>query len=279
MRSLWPVVLVAACAEPPVPATALLCDTEAPRRDTVGVFEEDMRFVAHSFGSPSGLAQDEHYTGSREAFVASYHNGFRAYEIDVIMLADGSVAAVHDASEKKYGLNKPFRESTRADLAGRKWNGKYEVLFAEDVVQLVADYPDIWMILDAKICCEAEIAQVFVDLAPDDSVRDRIVPHLTGDAHAAALPSIYPFPEKLYARYQWPGTDTDVMRRMRMYDTDNVMMWFDEIHHEWSESFYAQLQTAGFHAWVHTPPEPSEIEAWEARGIGVYTNGYIPCRE
>jgi glycerophosphoryl diester phosphodiesterase len=273
-------VLVAACgSEPPVPADALLCDTESPARATTGVFEEDLRFVAHSFGSPSGLAQVEHYTGSREAFVASYYNGYRAFEIDLIMLADGSVAAVHDADEKKYGLERPFRESKRSDLEGRKWEGKYEVLFAEDVVQLVVDHPDIWLILDTKICCEAEIAQVFVDLAPDDSVRDRHVPHVTGDAHAAALPAIYPFPEKLYARYQWPGTDSDIMRRMQMYGMDNVMMWFDQSHREWSEAFYAQLQAAGYHAWVHTPPTPTEIEAWAERGIGVYTNGYIPCPE
>jgi glycerophosphoryl diester phosphodiesterase len=280
MRWLPVVLLVAACGDDvPGPTEAVLCPVQSQPRDSVGVFEEDMRFVAHAFGSPGGLAQTEHYSESREAFVASYYNGFRAYEIDLMMLADGSVAAVHDRDEGKYGLGKPFREATRAELAGRKWEGKYEVLFAEDVVQLMVDHPDIWMVLDSKACCHTEIAQVFVDLAPDDSVRDRIVPHVTSDAHAQALPSVYPFPEKLYARYQWPNSDANVKARMDQYGIDNVMMWWDEGHREWSEEFYVTLTNAGYHAWVHTPIEPAEIEAYVTRGIGTYTNGYITCPE
>jgi glycerophosphoryl diester phosphodiesterase len=281
MRLACCLLVVAACGDslPGPPAEAVLCPVESVSRETVGVFEEDMRYVAHAFGSPAGLAQEEHYTESREAFVASYYNGFRAFEIDLMMLADGSVAAVHDLDETKYGLNRRFTELSRGDLAGRKWEGKYEVLFAEDVVQLMVDHPDIWIILDSKACCHPEIAQVFVDLAPDDSVRDRIVPHVTSDAHAMALPAVYPFPERLYARYQWPGSDAQVKERMDLYGMDNVMMWWDADHHEWSEEVQATMESAGYHVWVHTPIDPAEIESYPNRGIGVYSNGHITCPE
>jgi glycerophosphoryl diester phosphodiesterase len=277
MRLVWSLLVVAACAEPPgIPAEAVLCPVEAPARATTGIFEDDMKFVAHAFGSPSGLLQGEHYSESREAFDASYFNGYRAYEIDLLMLGDGTVAAVHDGYESTYGVGRPFREITRADLEGKKWDGKYEVLFAEDIIQIMVDHPDIWLILDTK-CCHTDITKIFVDLAPDDSVRDRFVPHVTSDVHAAALPAIYPFPEQLYARYQWRNTDADVKLKMDMYGIDNVMMWWDPDHKEWSEEIQATMESAGYHVWVHTPEDPAQIEAYVARGIGTYTNGYITC--
>jgi hypothetical protein len=270
MRALWPVAFVAACGDNATP----LCPIEAPRAATPAPFE-DVKFVAHAFGSPLGLLQLEHYTESREAFEASYHNGFRAYEIDLLVLGDGTVVAAHDKDEAKYGLDGRFVDFTRADLEGRKWNGKYDVLFAEDVVAIAAAHPDIWLILDTK-CCHEQIARKFIELAPDDTVRDRFVPHVTSAAHAAALPGIYPFPEKMYARYWWDGTDDDVLARMQTYGIDNTMMWWDS---RWNETLQATMEGAGYHVWVHTPADPDRIEDFVARDVGVYTDGYITCPE
>jgi glycerophosphoryl diester phosphodiesterase len=271
-------VLIAACGESlPEP---VLCPVEAEHAATTGVFEDDTKFVAHAFGSPTGLTQGDHYSNSREAFVASYFNGFRGFEVDLMELADGTVAAVHDAFEPVYGHGKPFRESTRVELEGKKWNGLYEVLFAEDIIELMVDHPDVWVVLDTKCQfsdCDLHIARTLVELAPDDSVRDRLVPHVTGDEHAAMLPGIYPFPEMIYARYQWPNSDAAVLGRMAQYGIDNVMLGWDPTGGEWSETFQTRLDDAGYHTWVHTPDDPAQIESYPARGIGVYSNGHIAC--
>ena len=269
VRALPFVVLLAACGDNTL---SPLCPVEAPR-GTAPAPLEDVRFVAHAFGSPRGLMQLEHYSESREAFEASYWNGFRAYEIDLLLLADGSVAAVHDMSEKVYGLEKPFTQATRPELESRLWNGKYRVLFGEDLIDLLVTHPDIWLILDTK-CCHEAIAKKLVELAPDNTVRDRIVPHVTGPAHASALPGIYPFPEQLYARYWWGGTDTEVLARLEAYHIDNVMMWWDS---NWSEPLQAAADERGLHVWVHTPSDPDTIEDFVARGVGTYTDGYITC--
>jgi glycerophosphoryl diester phosphodiesterase len=250
----------------------ILCEYGAPIEPTPGPIEQ-AKFVAHAFGSPDGLRQSEHYTQSREGFLTSYANGFRAYEIDLLTLGDGTVAAVHDFHEEAYGLTRPFDEITRAELEGRLWNGKYEVLFAEDVIQLMVDHPDIWMILDTKWDHEVVNARM-VELAPDASVRDRLVPHVTSQAHADALAGIYPFPEKMLARYWWDGTDAEVEARMTAEGIDNVMMWWNW---RWNEPLQQAMDRAGYHVWVHSPEEADVIEGFIARGVGVYTNGYIAC--
>jgi len=267
------VVMLGACGDNELPQ---LCPHAAPHRPAPPAFE-DVRFVAHAFGSPSGLQQREHYTESREAFDVSYHNGFVAYEIDLLELGDGTVVAAHDQAEAEYGLDRPFSSLTRAEVEGRRWKGQYPVLFAEDVVRIVAEHPDIWLIMDTK-CCHEDINRRLVELAPDDSVRDRLVPHVTGFEHADALGTIWPFKEKLYARYWWGGTDDEVVERMTTYGIDNVMMWWDEHPGaEWSPRLQVAMANAGYHVWVHTPEDPATIEEFVAGGVGVYTNGYIDC--
>jgi glycerophosphoryl diester phosphodiesterase len=261
------VTAVAACGD----NAAILCPGAAPPGALRPIAE--LPYVAHAFGSPYGLLQDEHYTESRAAFDASYHNGFRVYEIDLVTLGDGTVAAVHDEHEEEYGLDRGFEEITRADLEGKTWMGKYPVLFGEDVIALMVSHPDIWMILDTKWSHE-EIARRMIELAPDDGVRDRLVPHVVSEAHATVLPTIYPFPEQMLARYQWDGTDAEVQQRMTAHAIDNVMMWWNW---RWNETLQAAMTTAGYHVWVHTPEEPDLIEEFVGKGIGVYTNGYIPC--
>ena len=235
---------------------------------------EEHDYIAHAGGSPRGLEQDPPYTNSREAFEASYKNGFRVFEFDMITLGDGTVVLAHHDAEEHYDLEIEFTDATRADLEGRRYDGSYELLFAEDLIELMVAYPDIWIIIDSKWDHEI-IAQTLVDMAPNDAVRDRLVPHLKSAEHTQALVDIYPFPEQMIALYRWEGNDTAVIQRMSAYGVDNVMMWWDT---RWSEQTQEDLSAAGLNVWVHTPTEDSVIESFLAKGVRVYSNGYIsPC--
>lgn len=244
------------------------------RADTVLQPLEQHGFVAHAGGSPDGLQQGAPYTNSREAFETSYRNGFRVYEFDLITLGDGTVVLAHDFHEEHYGLDRSFREISRDDLEGRRYDDRYELLFAEDLIELMVSHRDIWIILDTKWDHEF-IAQRLIDLSPGESVSDRFVPHLASDEHTELLRAIYPFPERMIAMYRWAGDDTALLDRMERYDIDNVMMWWDI---RWTPETQTSLDGRGHHVWVHTPQEPGRIESFRAQGVRVYTDGYIsPC--
>ncbi len=268
-------ITAAACGdiEPWPPVEVTLCPVLAAEPGELIPFDQQ-GFVAHAGGSPSGLTQLEHYTNSREAFDASYANGFRAFEFDLVTLADGEVLVAHDYDEAKYGIHTRFAELTRPQVEGARWHGKYEILFAEDLIDLMVELPDIWIILDTKVDHTA-IAAAMLALAPDDTVRDRLVPHLDSEEHVAELAELYPFPERLIAVYRWGGGDPEQLERMARLGIDDIMMWFDS---RWSETTQARMVEAGHHVWVHTPPEPAQLEAFRARGVGVYSDGYITCR-
>lgn len=270
---LFPALLVAtACgtSEPPIE----YCENTAATTELIPL--EELDYVAHAGGSPYGLNQDPAYTNSREAFDVSYQNGFRAFEFDLITLGDGTVVLAHDGHEDHYGLNKAFRDATRADVEGAHYDGLFEVLFAEDLIDMMVSHPDVWIILDSKWDHEY-IAQTLVDLAPSDEVRDRLVPHLASDEHVDALREIYDFPEKMIAVYRWGGGNLDVAGRKERHDVDNVMMWWDS---RWSEEAQEVFEAAGLNVWVHTPYEGEVIKSFLDRGIRVYSGGRIaPCLE
>lgn len=238
---------------------------------------EEHLFVAHAGGSPLGLNQSVPYSNSVQAFEASYHNGFRVYEFDMITLADGTVVLAHDFHEEHYGLVEgTFRDLDRADVEGRQYNGEYDVMFAEDLIELMVEYPDIWVILDTK-WDHVTIASILVEMSPGPEVTDRMVPHLSGNSHTLALLDVYPFPERMIAMYRWRADDATLLANMQDHDIDNVMMWWDS---RWNEDTQEMLVENGYHSWVHTPKEPDVIEDFVARGVGVYTNGYIgPCSD
>src|SRR5262249_45058211 len=143
----------------------------------------------------------------------------------------------------------------------------------QDLIDLLVDHPDAWMILDTK-WDHVIIDQALVDLAPDDSVRDRLIPHVGSDEQAAALPGIYDFPEKMLAVYRWGGTDQQNLDRLARYGYGNIMMWWDT---RWSPAPQATFANAGYHVWVPPPDEPQIILDFRSQGVGVYSNGWIEC--
>lgn len=262
---------IAGCADDPVEPG--FCAESAPPGE-LAPFEEH-GFVAHALGSPQGLLQTEPYSDTREAFEASYRNGFRAFEVDLILLADGEVLVAHDYREDQYGLTDgTFPTMTRPELEGLQFEGKYEIMFSDDLIGMMVDHPDVWMILDTKLEAGTEIARVLLELAPDDGVRDRMVPHLTSEEHVAQLAEIYPFPERMLAHYQWTGDDAEHLERMERLGLDDIMMSFN---YRWSEETQAAMDAAGHHVWVHTPHDVADIERFRDRGVGVYTDGWIRC--
>jgi glycerophosphoryl diester phosphodiesterase len=264
--------LAGACGRTPSTAEGLCAVASEPGPAPVPL--EEAGYVAHAGGSPYGLLQLEHYTNSREAFLVSYANGFRVFELDLLRLVDGTVIAAHDFDEHRYGLTRSFRDdATRDDVEGLRWGGQYDLLFGEDVIDLMVEHPDAWVILDTK-WDHTEIARTLVALAPDDGVRDRMVPHLASEQHVAELLDVHRFPERMIAVYRWAGSDAQQLDRMARHGIDHIMMWWDS---RWSEETQQAMDAAGRHVWVHTPADPAQIEGFRARGVGVYSNGWIPC--
>jgi len=160
-------------------------------------------YVAHAFGEIDGIF----YTDSREAFLSNYEKGFRTFEVDLVLLQDGSTFCAHDGSEWMYGLDKPFTETTAAELSGTLCLGKYTPLTGSDLLDLINEYRDAYFILDTKRTNQGSnhnILRVLVSEAKEThpSVLDRMIPHTFGAADLWGAAGIHPF------RHYWVAVYT-----------------------------------------------------------------------
>jgi glycerophosphoryl diester phosphodiesterase len=155
-------------------------------------------FVAHAMGSINGQS----YSNSLEAFQRNL-GGFRVFECDNLLLADGTALVAHDGLEASYGLDKPFKEATWADLAGHRFQGRLTILRSQDVLRLLADHPGVYMIPGPK-WARPEIYRAYVRQAAAMGRLDlleRVMPHVEDQAELDALRAYYPLRNYVLALY------------------------------------------------------------------------------
>jgi glycerophosphoryl diester phosphodiesterase len=243
---------------------------------------EPYGYVAHAFGNI-----DEHkYTNSREAFELNYEKGFRVFEVDLVLLKDGSAFCAHDGAEPRYGLDKPFLETTAEELSGALFDGKYTPLTGSALLDLVYEYSDAYFILDTKLTTSGSSQNIFEALVSEarkrcPSVLDRMIPHIFGPEDLTDTAEVYPFKDYMLALYQckcsktskYGMTNGEVVQFVKDNHIKAVMMWWDD---RYTPKFKRQLNDAGAVVYVHDLDDPTIISDFRAQGVGVYSNGYFP---
>jgi glycerophosphoryl diester phosphodiesterase len=183
-------------------------------------------YVAHAFGE----IDDTFYTNSREAFELNYEKGFRIFEVDLVLLKDGSAFCAHNGTEWMYGLDKPFTETTAEEISGRLCLGKYTPLTGSELLDLVYEYTDVYFMLDTKHTTQGSTYDILRALVSEakgrhPSVLDRMIPHIFGPGDLCEVAEIYPFRDYWVAVYSFErktnrgsGTNAD---RVMLYVVSN----------------------------------------------------------
>jgi glycerophosphoryl diester phosphodiesterase len=247
-------------------------------------------FVAHAFGSVDNMA----YTNSLEAFQRNYARGFRVFECDQVLLADGTVLVAHNGLEASYGLRKPFPKATWADLAGHRFQGRLTILRSRDVLRLLVDHPDMYVIPDPKYA-RPKIFRAYVRQARAMGRLDlleRIMPHVADQAELDALRVYYPLRNYVLALYHTQAgnrmDDAAAVGFVRRNRTPAVMMWWRDRDRSLSlaangrqgrryrRAFADALRAAGAVTYVHSLSDPAQIRRFSDLGIGVYSDEPFP---
>ncbi len=239
-------------------------------RENLDEHYEPWGYVAHALGTIDGEA----YTNSLEVFLDSYERGFRVFEVDLVSLRDGSVLAAHD--HRRFGLTKRFWQLD-ADEIPKKYLERYTVLFERDLLRLIQEHPDVYLILDPKGRNEAENVRIvarLVSLANQDfpGLADRFIPHVSSQPELDALEAMYPFKDYIACLYRSRLDDEEAAEFVRSNGIRAVMMLW---RRRYSPELNAAMREAGAVVYVHSLSE-KDVEGLlqlRALGVGAYTNG------
>lgn len=172
--------------------------------------------IAHALGQIDGRTE----TNSREAFLSSYESGIRAFEADFQMTSDGVLVVRHDFDQDSYwsleqtvDLDAIVMDSAR--YVTEKINYKYTPLTAEDLLTLLIEYEDAFLITDSKEVDEDTVTAQFtalVEIAENlgcPEVLDRVVVQIYNQEMLDVVRDIYPFQNWIFTLYMLTDPDLD----------------------------------------------------------------------
>lgn len=237
--------------------------------------------IAHALGEYDGKIE----TNSKEAFIASWENGYRVLEADFIYTSDNTLVVRHDFDKDGSYYRLEIRPSGSLEMSSQAFQQNkiiYEQtpMTAVDLLYLMAEYQDVYLVTDTKDTDEATVKQQFTDLKKiaenigHPEVLDRIIPQIYNESMLSWVKSIYEFPQWIYTLYQAGTVD---YAETAQFCADNnigvVTIEKDKVTAQIVETFRAK----GIQVYAHTVNRYLQFEDLLAMGVsGIYTDSIKP---
>lgn len=237
--------------------------------------EQSAPLIAHAGGGIDGVA----YTNSREAFLYNYEQGHRVFEIDLELTEEYQLVAAHDADRWRalagVSSETPF---TGPIFEQTLLNGQYTPMTIGDVIDLMAEYPDAYVITDTKYTDKTSVLLQFSQLVKSAQARHpealgRIIPQIYNEDMYDYVMRVYPFRSMIYTLYQTDWTPESVRDFCEQTGIRFVTMPCDEADAEvirlWKEQ--------DIHTAVHTVNDEATMQKMLALGTDmIYTDFLMP---
>lgn len=237
------------------------------------------RMIAHAMGGIEEMT----YTNSLEAFEANYEKGTRVFEVDFLLSQDDVLIARHEWGEFFTNLLRQQEELpaerhgavwTAAEFKQAKVDGRYEPLLWDDIVKLMAKYPDIYIVTDTKQIKPEEIDRIFAKIVEgakqqDPQLLERIVPQIYNQPMLEQIRQYYAFDSIIYTLYQSQDSDRQVINFAR----DNGIAAVTMSEGRASKKLIASLKRAGIPVYVHTINDEEVMSKYKQMGVyGFYSD-------
>jgi len=245
--------------------------------------------IAHGFGQWHGKYSPNNY----EAFLESLAEGYRTFEVDILMSSDGIPLAAHDRQEwEYYGLSGVFSDYTAEQFLATKLDGVGTTMAGPQILQLLKDYPDVRIVLDVKVSDQTTAIIWFLDRLPM-SQWPRLLTNIRTEQQIQNLYAKYPsYRGAFLAVNAWREdlvfSDEDVKDIVMQYDLAGVFTWVNELdysldylannaaHRRWSPTLERYMIEAGKAMIWHTTDDPALIALRRSAGGAVITDTATP---
>ena len=237
--------------------------------------------IAHALGEADGKIE----TNSKEAFLTSWQNGFRAVEADFTYTSDGTLVVRHDFEKdgSYYRLEiKPSGSLVMDTKTFTSTPAVYEQtpMTAVDLLYLMQEYPDMYLITDTKTTDKAQVQRQFRDLVNiannigSPEILSRIIPQLYNKEMLSWIKEIYPFENWIFTLYLYANPNYgDIANFCAANGIDTVTLHIDRAKKE----NISKLKAKGLKVYAHTVNRYRIFEDALAAGVdGIYTDRIKP---
>jgi len=237
--------------------------------------QEDGILVAHALGGMDG----KKHTNSKEAFLKSYAEGKRWFEVDLFVLADGNLVCYHRFLDERLGLKRgEARKLATEEFLKLKMDGQYTLLSFEDLLRLIKERPDAIIILDAKGWEEDKKDAMIRHLNHvDPALASQIIPQIYNPVELPLIEEIEaatgPFRTLIMALYLSIMTDQEVLSFVREENISIVMITTESPRLE--RRFLKKLKKADRYVFMQAVDDPDEMKEWTAKGVNSFYTDFL----
>ncbi|MBA4686421.1 MAG: glycerophosphodiester phosphodiesterase [Candidatus Galacturonibacter soehngenii] len=239
---------------------------------------KENNLIAHAFGGISGTT----YTNSLDAFKFNYSNGFKIFEVDLVLSSDDHLVLKHDWSslvsqmlKQEISADKQDKALSLSEFKTMKIHGWMEPLSFEDVIEIMDKDKDIYIVTDTKDIPTDELFGQIVELVSkyDINILKRIIPQIYNEEMYYQIKEIYNFDSYIYTLYQTSSGDDEVISFMK----ENNLKVVTAPTFRMTEEFASKLNENNIYIYVHTINAAPEIKFFKNIGVyGFYTDFITP---
>ena len=239
------------------------------------------RLIAHAFGEVDNKIE----TNSKEAFINAWENGFRVVEGDFTYTSDGVLVLRHDF-EKDGSYARLDIPTTGDKVMDSQTFMNSPIIFeqtplrAVDLMYLMAEYPDMYLVTDTKDTDKATVQKQFRDLVGiaknigHPEVLDRIIPQLYNKGMIDWIREIYSFENWIFTLYLYNNPDyDDIANYCTTKGIQTVTLHIDRA----TATNVGKLKAKGLKVYAHTTNRYLTMKNLLAVGVdGIYTDRIKP---
>lgn len=243
--------------------------------------EENTPLISHAAGglyekNENGQEELIRYTNSREALERSLANGYKLIEIDLEKTTDGDYACIHGWEDEE------MDPMSSQEWKNYKVEGKYTSMVLKDVLEIVKEYPDIYLITDIKSEHTAEDTREEFSFLYEsvmeiggEKLLARVIPQIYTMEMYEGIKEIYQWPSIIYTLYEQDEVPDEEIFSFVEGKKDIPVVTIPK--RRLSEEFLSRLHELGKYNFSHTFNEAEELVQYRKMGVdGFYTDAILP---
>ena len=240
----------------------------------------DHRTIAHALGGLDG----KEYLNSREGFLAMYNQGVRLFELDLSRTSDGVWVCRHNWKEPMGQWEGDKKKVLSAEeFLNTPIYGKYTPMSFEDLLKLLDEYPDAFVMIDSKQYSVRNYQRTLEDYAQyrEISIKagiehtlKQIIPEIYNSAMYPGTALLYKFPAYIYSL--WQEYTTEELNDIAEFCQTNKIMAVTIYRDYWSEEVQKIFDERDILVYIYTINDKEEARRYLANGAqGVCTDVLI----
>ena len=240
----------------------------------------DYGTIAHALG---GIG-DKTYLNSRESFLASYQMGCRLFEVDLTKTSDGVWVCRHSWNQPLGQWDGDKKQVLSSEeFLSRPLYGKYTPMTLEDLLILLKDYPDAFVMLDSKQYSMRNYQRTIEDYADYleiaqnagvSEVAGQLIPEIYNQVMFSGTALLYEFPAYIYSL--WQEYSLEEIQDIASFCEERGILAATVSREYWSQEIQDIFDEKGIRVYIYTVNDPEEASYYREEGAaGVCSDSLV----